>query len=247
MQSDGRKKCWSCDNKLAQYGKRCRGCCGRCATDRHCASCETFCEEPTLPWCRLCEKRLARSCKSCLRPDALAMEICTKCSSSSASVYKGTDYCWSCVAGGFAKNSNKRRFGADYRNCSISCYSDRFCESCGGFNAEKDVEWCSRCRVRICAWCKDCNPAGYLAASLCRACIDRSSVVQTEAILTQLKLLPRDGELLRFAMEEWVDTSHRITHMLVAANGDPARCTKHIVTVSSDRGVRVWGCGISQH
>ena len=103
MQSDARKQCWSCDNKPAQNGKRYRGCCKRCATDRRCATCETFCEEPTLPWCRLCEKRLARSCKSCFRPDVLAMEICTKCSSSSASVHKGTDYCWSCVAGGFSK------------------------------------------------------------------------------------------------------------------------------------------------
>ena len=65
-------------------------------------------------------------------------------------------------------------------------------------------------------------------------------MVQTEALLTDLKILPRDGEILRFAMEEWFSTHNMITHMLVAANGDPARCTKYIVTASSDDSVRVW-------
>ena len=75
---------------------------------------------------------------------------------------------------------------------------------------------------------------------LCSACLGKTSVVQTERALQERKWLPRDGEVLRFALGEWSRTKHRITHLIVADTTAPGGCAQHVVTTSSDRGIRIW-------
>ena len=146
MQRTLNKQCWSCCSGgftgYAQKKSQFRGCYKSRFNARSCASCQRFREQTDLPWCVICEKRLARCCSVCHTFSELDIQVCTFCSRSSAHTrYRGHDFCLSCVAGGWGNQSHKRRFESKYCNCCQACFQARTCEQCGTFNDEKHIAW----------------------------------------------------------------------------------------------------------
>ena len=241
MSKSARKTCWSCHNGqrdgTAQNNTKYKGCCKQCANHRTCATCGVFSDQQTLPWCVICDRRLARSCSTCHTRTELQLQLCTVCSRSSAISRRGHDFCWSCVAGGFGSDSSKRQFGTEYRNCCATCFKDRTCQGCQSFNGSKHVRWCSKCQLRVARWCSECVSNEDLDLAFCSACAEESSSFRTDSKLLSMRCLPRPCEAVRFGLDALPSTMHRITHMLVVSGGDG---TSRLVTASSDRSLRLW-------
>ena len=124
-----------------------------------------------MPWCVICEKRLARCCSVCHTFSELDIQVCTFCSRSSAHTrYRGHDFCWSCVAGGWGSQSNRRRFDFKYCNCCKACFQERTCEQCGTLNDEKHIAWCTTCEKRVARWCPACRTPNEIVTLICDLC-----------------------------------------------------------------------------
>ena len=162
------------------------------------------------------------------------MRYCKKCSRGSSVASRRVDeFCWSCIGGGFGKDSNKRRYDAKFRNCCRTCWRARTCEVCDNFNDDVNLAWCCRCSARLARWCTTCNEEDSLKPLRCSCCMEQTSASRTSELLSRRHCSLRNGEVLRFGLDEWSGTAHRVTHFLDAGQ-------RHVITASSDAVVRVW-------
>ena len=163
------QQCWSCvaagfgaSSTPAQNGRKYRGCCVACHTERSRLYPSFYVE---VPCCFCCEKRLAYC--AYIKPRAVAYlekKLCRHCFDPDIvdkSVYEGFarrrlgGKCWSCVGSRFGTSGNIAQKEVRYAGCCVRCFTDCTCGS-RAFNLDLRLSRCSHCRLHLRLSCAGC-------------------------------------------------------------------------------------------